>query len=250
MKLDEYLSHPIVRALFYGATGTAKTTLLGLMAEHDHFSPMYIFDFDLRLQGVRPTLSQKALGNIEFDPYTDGKLAGSSISAAEMKLKQFEDMKDQLPYRTVGLDSFTFMSKAALTRVMVINGKTATDTPEQRHYMLQQKLIENFIQRLKALPCNIVITCHNGHLQDQVTGRIFNSIDATGRLKNDIPGHFNEVWHTEASQDPVKGTMSYIVRCKSGGGFDARTSMKSLGAIEQQQDVWRKVVAEIAASAK
>ena len=58
-------------------------------------------------------------------------------------------------------------------------------------------MIERFIYRVRALPCNVVVTCHESYDKDEVRGNIKGAPDITGKLSSRIPNLFDLVFHAE-----------------------------------------------------
>ena len=241
--LAESLSRDPVRALPYGVSGSAKTTLIGMMAAHESLRPIYVFDFDLRISSLRVRIPLELWDFIVSDPYRDSKLPGEAFTLAEYKLTTLDPAK----FKTVAVDSGTFMGDAVMARVLQLDGKSSTSTPQLQHYMQQMSLIRDFVSKCCAQNWNFIFTCHEASDKDEVTGRMFKNLALTGKLAEKLPGFFNELWHTEirqrSGQDP-----EYVVRCKSDLLYSARTSFRSLEQIEPQDKIWGKIVSELKAN--
>ena len=82
-----------------------------------------------------------------------------------------------------------------------------------------------------------------GDSKDSVTERIFKTWEMDPKLVPVIPGFFNEVWHTEIQQTSGKEPQ-FVVRTRPDMVYAARTSYKSLLAIEPQESIWTKIIAE------
>jgi hypothetical protein len=133
-----------------------------------------------------------------------------------------------------------------MARVLMLDGnKPATFTPQLQHYMQQISLIEELVSRACAKNMAVVMTCHEDTQRDEVLGKLYKAVDLTGKSANRIPGYFNEFWHCEVIQSSQKEPQ-YCVRTRSDMVYAARTSFKSLEAVEQADAIWGKIVKEMA----
>ena len=239
--LAESLARDPVRGLIYGPVGSAKTTLIGMMALHEELRPIYIFDFDLRISSLRVRIPKEYWNFIESDPYRDSKVPGESFTLAEYKLSQLDPKK----FKTIVIDSGTFMCDAVMYRVLALDGKSSTSTPQTQNYMQQRSLVRDFVSKCCAQQWNFICTAHETTDKDDITGRLFRTISIAGpKLSEKLPGFFNEFWHTEIRQRSGQEP-EYVVRCKSDILYSARTSFKLLEQIEPQEKIWGKIVEEM-----
>ena len=130
-----------------------------------------------------------------------------------------------------------------MARVLGLESKPATTTPQLQHYMLQQSLCKDLVQRLCSKRLNVIATTHEDADKDEVTGRVFKAVALTGKLAQRIPGYFNEFWHTEIIQSSGSEP-KYQVRTRSDQIFSARTTFKSLSSLEDQANIWPKILKE------
>jgi hypothetical protein len=234
--LDQILNRDPVRLLLWSASGGGKTTLAGLMAAYEEFYPLYVMDFDLRIASLQAIVPRELWPRIASDPYRDNKIQGEAFLMAQAQIDQLEAKK----FKTVVVDSFSFAMQAIMNRVLAIDGKPSTAIPQLQQYNAQKSLAVDFISRLCAKTFNVVVTCHEDTDKDEVTGRLFKSLDLTGKLAGKMPGYFNEFWHCEVTQEPGK-MPSYMVRTRGDLVYAARTAYK-LEALEPQGKIWGKIV--------
>lgn len=241
MKLSDLISKDPPRALVYGPTGAGKSTLAGLMAMETVLRPVYIADWDLRVASLRRKLPAEVWQYIEVEPYRDVNVQGEAFTKLMAKLERLQSEG----FKTFVNDSLTFCTRAAMARVLMLDGnKPATFTPQLQHYMQQISLIEELVSRACAKNMAVVMTCHEDTQRDEVLGRLYKAVDLTGKSANRIPGYFNEFWHCEIIQSSQKEP-EYSVRTRSDMVYAARTSYKSLGAVESSDKIWGKIVKEM-----
>jgi hypothetical protein len=239
MKLNETLQLDPVRGLIYGRSGDGKTSLLGLLALHPELRPIYVFDWDLRIGALRARLPSEIWQYVESDPYRDITIPGEAFTHMQSKMEKVE----KEGFKSVIIDSMTFAMKGIMSRVLNLDGKPPTSTPQLQNYMAQMSLAEDTVARACGKKFNFFITCHEDTSKDEVTGRLFKSVDLTGKMAQRIPGYFNELWHCEVAQVSGKEAQ-FVIRTRSDQSFGARTSYKSLANLEQQNEIWPKIIKE------
>lgn len=234
--LDQILNNDPIRLLLWSQSGGGKTTLAALMAQYEELRPLYFMDFDLRIASLQAILPKECWPFISSDPYRDNKIQGEAFLMGQAMIDQLEPKG----FKTVVVDSFSFAMQAIMNRVLAIDGKPATSIPQLQNYNAQKSLAVDFISRLCAKNINVVVTCHEDTDKDEVTGRLFKSLDLTGKLAGKMPGYFNEFWHCEVSQEPGK-MPTYMVRTRGDLIYAARTAYK-LEALEPQAKIWGKIM--------
>lgn len=243
--LDTAITTEPIRALIYGVSGSAKTTLWGLMAKHPEFSPIYCLDFDLRIASLRARLNPEEMSKIYFDNFRDKSIQGESYVAAESASRNITGLNTKYgtTFKTIVIDSGTFMSGQIMNRVLMLDGgKSSTTNPQLQHYLQLQSLQAELISRFAYSGLNFIFTCHEDTNKDEITGRLFKAVDLNGKSANRIPGYFNEIWHTEVRPKPG-GDPEYVVRTRSDAIYSARTSFGFLTSLESQEDIWPKILA-------
>lgn len=243
--LSEAILKEPIRSLIYGVSGSAKTTLWGLMAKYEQFYPIYCMDFDLRIASLRARLTAEEMSRIRFDPFRDNKVQGEAYIAAESLSRNIPALntKYNCEFKTIVVDSGTFMTTQIMNRVLMLDGgKPATQNPQLQNYLQLQSFQAEFISRLAFSGLNFIFTCHEDTNKDEITGRLFKSVDLNGKSANRIPGYFNEIWHTEITKEPAKEESTYKVRTRSDAIYSARTSFSQLKSVELQEDIWPKIL--------
>ena len=242
--LDTAIQQDPIRALTYGVSGSAKTTLWGLMSKFEQLSPIYCLDFDLRIASLRARLSADEMKHIYFDSFRDKSLQGESYVAAEAISRNIPALNTKygVTFKTIVIDSGTFMTTQIMNRVLMLDGgKPSTTNPQLQHYLQLQSLQAELISRFAFSGLNFIFTCHEDTNKDEISGRLFKAVDLNGKSANRIPGYFNEIWHTEVRAKPGSDP-EYVVRTRSDAIYSARTSYKQLLSVEPQEDVWPKIL--------
>jgi len=240
MLLSQTINRDPIRGLIYGTSGSGKTSLLGLLAQYEALRPIYFFDFDLRIASLRARLDQQYWDFVDSDPYRDQNVQGESVVYLQAKI----DKLVPAGFKSAVVDSATFCMRAVMAKVLAADGKPATFTPQLQHYMAQISTFEEVVQRLCGNPkLNVFFTAHEDTNKDEITGRMFKGLDLTGKAANRVPGYFNELWHTEVFQQSGKEP-EFRVRTRSDVLYPARTTYRTLDAVERQDLIWEKILAE------
>lgn len=213
MKALDCLMVDYLRLLLFGPSGYGKTWLYSLMANIDAFLPMEIADFDLgtiTLKSSLVGLSKEKWDQIEINQYRDITNPGTASRAFRERVRELarrQALGDSGP-KTVVLDSLTFLSKDILDGV-------ATDDKQpyakRDHYLPQMMHIEQHIQALTALKCNVIVVGHDDIEKDAISGNQARAIDVTGKLTGRLPRYFNEVYYLRMGLDE-NGSSKRIVQ--------------------------------------
>ena len=203
MKALDCLRVDYLRLLLFGPSGYGKTWLYSLMANVDAFLPIEIADFDLGTITLKSSLAQlprEKWDQIEINQYRDVTNPGTAARAFRERIRELarrQALGDPGP-KTVVLDSLTFLSKDILDGV-------ATDDKQpyakRDHYLPQMMHIEQHIQGLTALRCNVVVVGHEDVEKDEISGVKARAIDVTGKLSGRLPRYFNEVYYLRIGMD-------------------------------------------------
>lgn len=231
-----------IRAAVWGVSGAGKTTLAGLMAAHEELRPVYFADWDRRIVSLRARIPKEYWKFIESDTYTDTNIQGGGWTAFEAKMVNIQS----LGYKTVVIDSMTFMLMGLMNRVLILDGnRPSTANPQLQNYLTQQSMVKDQLQKLCSKRINVICTFHEANDKDEYSGRVFKAFAITGKLTETVPGYFNEIWHCAIMPGNPGQEPDYVVKTKSDGVYMARTTFKSLKSHEKQSEFWPKVVAEM-----
>ena len=247
-KLSEIITKKPITVLEYGPSGSGKTSLIGEASKYPELCPIYIADFDGRIDSLRATLTKENMANIYSDNFDDGKLVGSAWMTFEAIATNPDslDKKYGVIFKTICMDSLTFGMRAQMARIQLLAGKQPGVAPTLPEYGSQGSGILDILTKLRGCGRNIIVTAHEAGSKDDVTGRMFKSLDVIPSLVSKTPGLFNEFWHTEILQAPGK-EIEYVIRVRPDITYSARTSFRTLDSVEKQGLIWKKIVAQLAA---
>jgi hypothetical protein len=173
------------------------------MANIDDFLPMEIADFDLgtiTLKSSLANLPPEKWDKIEINQYRDVLNPGSAARAFKERVRELTrkiTLGEGAP-KTVVLDSLTFLAKD------ILDGVSSDDHQpfaKRDHYLPQMMQVEQHVQALTALKCNVVIIGHEAVDKDEISGVTARALDVTGKLSGRIPRYFNEVYYLKMGMD-------------------------------------------------
>jgi hypothetical protein len=253
MNGSELMKDKNKRVLLYSRSGGGKTSLVGKALEVDAMCPLYVFDFDLRINSILAVVDHsRIITQLTYDQYRDGIQPGSAFTNAETKLRDLAAaVKNGTGPKTVALDSLTFMEKSVASRVLMMNGKPANSPLDLQHYKTIISQIEDFISKLCALDCNVIVTAHEGLDKDEMTGAMSRGIRVVGKaLPSVLPGYFNELWYAEVTAGTAQNpTPQYRIRTQPTAQIMARSVYTGQIDALETQDIWKKLEAADAVAA-
>jgi hypothetical protein len=253
MNGSELMQDKNKRVLLYSRSGGGKTSLVGKALEVETMCPLYVFDFDLRINSILAVVDHaRIVSQLTYDQYRDGTQPGSAFTNAETKLRDLAaTIKNGTGPKTVALDSLTFMEKSVASRVLMMNGKPANSPLDLQHYKTIISQIEDFISKLCALDCNIIVTAHEGLDKDDITGAVSRGIRVVGKaLPSVLPGYFNELWYAEVVTGTIQNPApQYRIRTQPTAQIMARSIYTGRIDALETQDIWKKLEAADAVSA-
>jgi len=224
MKLTDYKEIKRLTLLQYGEPGSGKSIRAASLAQ---FGPTYIFDLDNRIASVYHYFQQtnpEILKNLEYDTYTD-------VKAAYAKLNEIANSQT---YQTVVLDSWTAWQHLIMQEIIKQNPSDKRPTIQFEQQKIQNPMLQDygifsnsqhdFIIKLVSLPCNVVVNCHVGYKQDELTGAIHKGVEATGKISTVLPKYFNEFHRCFVNNG------QFMVQVRENLGWPAKTMLTEVPA--------------------
>ena len=181
-----------LKVLLVGDAGTKKTILAST------FPQPHVVDLDGGMLSVRGqdvsyiTIGEKETTDPDFLEIvkSDRYAKHSMFLKAQYLIEHWANILTA--EQTLVIDSLTFYSEAALNHVQNLeNNKDMRQT-----YMGAQKLIRSTFEKLKDLPCNVVVTAHRVLVEETegVTSYVPKTCGKSFALM--LPSYFDEVWRT------------------------------------------------------
>lgn len=207
------------RVLAVGPAGSGKTTQILTLPGRKF---VYIFDPNAlqSLQGYDVDYEQFTpdIGSFAITSLTRGKGDKPTKSATSDAYLRWEEHFEQSldggffqEYQWICFDSCTTLLDMIMDRVLTINQRPG-QWPNQDDYGPQMNTFRNIMRAATSIPgVNFYLTGHIEPNKDEVTGRIFNTVLMTGKLRQKIPILFSDMLTFGAESDQ-KGNVRYTVR--------------------------------------
>lgn len=211
-----------IKGMLAGPSGTGKTqsaaTLPGRL--------LYI-DYD----GRSETLA--GLPNVDIiDCYdADPKSPKAWMKAEEIKKEIWSQVrKKEFSYDGIIEDGLTQMLRYCMNWSLLLDSKRGLGgSPAKQHYMPQMKNVSDHILSLKSLPVHYLLTAHLEIIEDEEMGGLKYLPKATGKMRTEIPGWFNECYYCSREKDK-NGKLRYYWTTAGHGRWDfLKSTLNQLG---------------------
>lgn len=215
-----------VNALWYGKSGTGKTTALAALA---NLGPVVIINAEGGLK--RRPLQNRGInvGNIEVFTLADYDRKYECLESVFWNLKA---RLDDDPTSIVGVcwDSITEIHKVLIRESIDTRVAKATatgrgsDDPffiDRSDYGVMTEQMRILIRRYRDLPCHFGVTALERREVDQEDGRVTYGPAITPAIANDLFGYMDIVCHSETLDDEYVGRFNSIGKYEAKDRFDA-----------------------------
>jgi hypothetical protein len=230
-QLTDNIAPKGLKLIQYGPSGAGKSVRAAKFAA---FGPVYFFDFDNKMDNLKLYLDKKfpeMSKKISYDTYRGGD--ADVVERVNTKLKEIQSGKTG--YATVVFDSWTQWERTyfdhLLARFQNLGGKNWGEArqvvdvspgekvvmPGTADHQLKNRAFPEFIDRITALPLNVVVNCH---VKEVMKGPA--TIEASGATAQTLPKYFNE-WHYLYSERGF-----YKVRVKANEDFLANSARQDV----------------------
>ena len=234
MKLSEMEDMKRITTLLIGDAGAGKTIFANSFP-----TPIYCFDFDGKINSAARHYDTARAEQIEFDNYRAGGFdeAVRAFDAFDLKFNELEKQSKSgtLAYKTVILDSLTpfgdMLLKACMKRFPT--NRVRPTMPSQSDYHSLSLEFKNYLNRLLALDCNIVVAAHIQVMKDDLTGEILRMAQCVGsKLPKWLPTIFEEVYHCHRKSNG-RSTLDYLADTRDEK-YGCRTQIPGLPGVIKQ----------------
>ena len=211
-----------IKGMLAGPSGTGKTqsasTLPGRL--------LYI-DYDGRSETLAGLESVDIIDCYDADP----KSPKAWMKAEEIKKEIWSQVRKQtFPYDGIIEDGLSQMLRYCMNWSLLLDPKRGLGgTPAQQHWMPQMKNVGDHILSLKSLPLHYLLTAHLEIIEDQDMGGLKYFPKATGKMRTEIPGWFNECYFCHRHPDD-NGKLRYYWTTSGNGRWDfLKSTLNQLG---------------------
>jgi len=229
MKLTEIANDERIKCLVYGEAGTGKTCF-GCSFP----TPIFVADFDGKINSSARFHSHERVSQIDFEDFRLGRKDDRPFDRFEKSLVELETASKagKLPFQTVVVDSLTQYADAMLKELMHRNptNRFKQNLPSQQDYHIFSIEFKNFLMRILALECNVVVTAHIQIIKDDLTGEILRMPQLPGsKLPKWLPVAFEEVYRTFTKMSQSK--IGYFAQTQADNMYACRSQIPELPGI-------------------
>ena len=215
-----------LKLIVYSPPGHGKTTLLGSAAGDLRLCPMLLIEFEAGTMSIRSKITRLALNDL-------GKILPEQGQIHVVGIHRWQDfdqvydflLRDDQPYRSIGLDSLSEMNYLNLQTVLgdavVADKKHDEDVLEQRDYLKSATQMRRLVRYFRDLPIHVFMTSGAQQGQDPRTKTQMMMLALTGKLAFEVPGLFDIVGYL-AMVDQEDGTTERWLFTQPTGRFDAK----------------------------
>lgn len=209
--------------LIYGYKGAGKTHTLSTAPK-----PLLIHSFDPGGTRLRVIQEGVAAGKIMVDnrfEYTDKAFGSKVVPKNKSRFNIWKDEVNRIgdaglwdEIATYAIDSGTFWTDCIMDELLREANRIG-EAPTLPEYGKQQIVVRECLSSLLALPCHFIMTGHIEQVRDDVSGKLYTSLLATGKLKAKIPPMFDEFYvcvSEEVEKGSQKGTERYLLTTNDG----------------------------------
>lgn len=204
----DFNNAPTSKYLIVGESGVGKSTLLGTLP-----GKTFLYAFD---PNCIPSLREFDIDYEYFEPDNvplDAIVLANKPATPVRRISKTEEPKAYANWEThfessvesgffdsydsIALDSMTMFQEIILDRVKYLNGRPGK-WPEQADWTAMINTVSNVFRVLTTLDKNLFVTAHVSQEKDELSGRIYNHLHMSERLRKRIPMLFDNVWAIEA----------------------------------------------------
>lgn len=215
--------------LIYGRMGTGKTRIIKTCRK-----PVLVHSFD---PGGCKTIDDEARdprSGIVVNPAFEVEDA-LNPTAYDLWVEEFKMLANSGVFDELGtyvIDSATSWSEALMNAHLKTGGR-AGGIPQQRDYLITMSKIRDLLKMFTGLPCDCLLTGHVDSDKDDAHGRMFATVQLTGKLKVKIPLLFDEVY-CAMTEETSRGVEHFLLT-QPDGIFEARTRLGREGRFDVRE---------------
>ena len=199
-----------VKVLVYGTSGVGKTTFAGSAEDIPEARRVLLIEpvqekgtMTLAAQGRGEHLDVMQL--MQFSATVDPVKNVVAAHGLDSIIKYLREV--QHPYKTLVIDGIKGIQKLCLDGVMDVacrmDSKVNRDMPQLQHYGIVTNQMRRTLQAIVGLDMNIIFTCFQKEVKDELTGAISLKPDLMDQLSNELPGMVDIVGHLTGRLDVV-----------------------------------------------
>jgi len=246
---SEYKGRSPHKILVLAPTGHGKTSQF-LTLPGKKF--IYLFDPNaiLTLRGHDVEYEEFLPDAIPLTVHSLSKEVNKAIPKTQMKSKRYEEWENDFNQKMstgyfdqfdwLGIDSCTTLLDLIMDRVLTLNGRYG-QWPHEDDYGPQMITFKNLVREWTSLGKGIYFTGHLDIRQDQITKRVWENPMMTGRLRQQIPLMFSDIFSIVSEPDK-DGKQQYLLRTTNDRTQQFHRTSMHLDPFENVTIDWKQPV--------
>jgi len=211
-----------IKGMLAGPSGSGKTQSASTLP-----GKLLLVDYDGRSETLAGNPNVDIINCYDPDP----KSPKGWMKAEEVRKQLWVDTRAQkLEYAGVIEDGLTQMLRYCMNWSLLLDPKRGLGgSPAKQHYMPQMKNVSDHVLSLKSLPVHYILTAHLEIIEDEEMGGLKYLPKATGKMRTEIPGWFNECYYCSREKDK-NGQLRYYWTTAGAGRWDfLKSTLNQLG---------------------
>ena len=211
-----------IKGMLTGPSGTGKTQSAATLPGR-----LLFVDYDGRSETLAGLPNVDILDCYDSDP----KSPKAWMKAEDIKKEIWSQVRTgTFPYDGVVEDGLTQMLRYCMNWSLLLDSKRGLGgSPAKQHYMPQMKNVADHVLSLKSLPLHYLLTAHLEIIEDEEMGGLKFLPKATGKMRTEIPGWFNECYYCNREKDK-NGKLRYYWLTAGAGRWDfLKSTLNQLG---------------------
>ena len=211
-----------IKGMLTGPSGTGKTQSAATLPGR-----LLFIDYDGRSETLAGLPNVDILDCYDADP----KSPKAWMKAEDIKKEIWSQVRNKtFPYDGVIEDGLTQMLRYCMNWSLLLDSKRGLGgSPAKQHYMPQMKNVADHILSLKSLPLHYLLTAHLEIIEDEEMGGLKYLPKATGKMRTEIPGWFNECYYCNREKDKNGKLRYYWVTAGTGRWDFLKSTLNQLG---------------------
>jgi len=218
-----------INVLLLGESGSGKSYLSTTARK-----PVLIDSFDKgTARGLRQWIEK---GEIVVDSRWEMENPFKPAVYKEWEKETEGRLKDNFYHNfgTYYLDSLTSFSDALMNAILAKDGIAGKPPRFTKDYVPQKVAINNALNQLLNLPCDVIVTAHLEVIRDEISGQFIRRLMTTGKGVVTVPLLFDEIWVMQ-TKETSKGIERRIL-LESTGRDLARSRLAACGKLEPLEE--------------
>jgi len=211
-----------IKSMLAGPSGSGKTQSASTLP-----GKLLFVDYDGRSETLAGLPNVEILDCYDADP----KSPKAWMKAEDIRREIWSQVRAKtFPYDGVIEDGLTQMLRYCMNWSLLLDPKRGLGgAPAKQHYLPQMKNVGDHVLSLKSLPLHYLLTVHLEIIEDEEMGGLKYLPKATGKMRTEIPGWFNECFYCLRHPDD-KGKLRYYWNTSGNGRWEfLKSTMNQLG---------------------